>query len=155
MRGRLGPRIVAGTLLVLVAIAAVGCGSGKASPKAAYAKQLSSACTAMQKQIAALGKPSDLPIKKLYPPSVKIGHAFVKQIKAIVPPASERTTAKALVQQYGFYFDGIALGYAVLVKRESQQGFIQTIQGADANLKLAEGYARKLGAPACAQGPLG
>jgi hypothetical protein len=41
----------------------------------------------------------------------------------------------------------------VLTKRASQQGFIQTVQGAVANLHLAEGYARKLGAPACAREP--
>jgi hypothetical protein len=148
-------RVCAVMLVVLVATAVAGCGGGHASPSAAYAKQLSAACTGLQKQIAALGKPSDLPIKKLYPPTVKLGHAFVAQIRALEPPAASRTTARNMVTQFGLYFDGLALGYAVLVKRESQQGFVQTVQGADANLKLAEGYARKLGASACEQGPLG
>ena len=58
-----------------------------------------------------------------------------------------------MVKQFGFYFDGLALGYAVLTKRESQQGFIQTVEGAVANLHMAERYARKLGVPACAREP--
>ena len=63
------------------------------------------------------------------------------------------TAAGLMVKQFGYYFDGLALGYAVLTKRKSQQGFIQTVGGAEQNLKLAEGYARKLGATACTRRP--
>ena len=87
------------------------------------------------------------------PGTVKIGHAFVRQIKQLDPPAGEQANAGLLIKQFGYYFDGLAIGYAVLVKRKSQQGFIQTVGGAEANLKLAEGYARKLGADACTRRP--
>jgi hypothetical protein len=140
-------------LLLLVALAASACGGGKQSPHDAYAKQLDSACDGMRTQIEALGQPSDEPISKIYPGTVKIGHAFMKQIKQLEPPAGEKANAGLLIRQFGFYFDGLALGYAVLVKRGSQQGFIQTVGGAEANLKLAEGYARKLGATACTRRP--
>jgi hypothetical protein len=151
MRAR-RPELVA--LLVVVALAACACGGdAKQSPHDAYATKLSSACDDMREEIEALGKPSDIPIAKIYPPSVKIGRAFVRQIEALEPPPAERGTAASMVKQFGYYFDGLALGYAVLTKRASQQGFIQTVGGAVQNLKLAEGYARKLGAEACARRP--
>jgi hypothetical protein len=140
-------------LLVGVALATVACGGSKPSARDAYAKQLSSACDDMRGKIEALGKPSDTPMAKIYPPSVKIGRAFVRQVKALEPPAAERATAALMAKQFGYYFDGLGLGYAVLTKRGSQQGFIQTVTGALQNLKLAEGYARKLAAPACARRP--
>ena len=148
----LSPRGLAAILLfAVVALTASACGGSTQSPHDAYTKQLSTACDNMRKQIEALGKPSDTPVEKIYPQSAKIGHAFVKQIKAITPPAADKATAALMIRQFGFYFDGLALGYAVLKKRESQAGFVQTVEGAVANLHLAEGYARKLGAPACAR----
>jgi hypothetical protein len=143
--------LVAVLLVVVIALAAATWDGNEQSPHDAYTTQLSSACDSMRTQIEALGKPSDTPIGKIYPQSAKIGHAFVKQIKAITPPPADRTTAVLMIRQFGYYFDGLALGYAVLKKRESQAGFIQTVEGAVANLHLAEGYARKLGAPACAR----
>jgi hypothetical protein len=142
----------AAALLVVVALAAA-CGGGKTSPHDAYTKQLSSACDDMRTKIEALGKPTDTPLSKIYPASVRIGRAFVEQLKLLRPPAADTANAGLMVKQFGYYFDGLALGYAVLTKRASQQGFIQTVQGAVANLRLAEGYARKLGAPACAREP--
>jgi hypothetical protein len=145
--------VLAGLLLVVVGLAVSACGGGKPSARDAYARKLDAACNDMRKQIEGLGQPSDTPMAKIYPGTVKIGHAFVKQIRRLAPPAGEKASAGLLVKQFGFYFDGLALGYAVLVKRMNQQGFIQTIGGAEANLKLAEGYARKLGANACTRRP--
>jgi hypothetical protein len=146
--------LTAAALVALVALTAAACGGGgHESPKEAYAKQLSSACTDMRKQIEALGKPSDTPIDKVYPASVRIGRAFVKQVRQLEPPPSEKANASQMARQFKFYFDGLAYGYAFLTKRNSQEGFIQTVEGALANLKLAEGYARKLGAPVCARRP--
>lgn len=151
---RVRARLVAGSLLVLVVLAAAGCGGGSAkSPHEVYAIKLSGSCDSMRTQIEKLGKPSDTPIEKLYPGISKVGHAFVKEIRQIPPPPTDKATATLMIKQYGFYFDGIALGYAVLKKRESQAGFVQTVEGAVANLHLAEGYARKLGVPACAREP--
>jgi hypothetical protein len=150
---RIGQLVLAGLLLLVLALAASGCGGGKQSPRAAYAKQLDAACDDMRKQIEDLGLPGDTPIGKIYPGTVKIGRAFVRQITQLVPPSGEEANAGLLIKQFGYYFDGLALGYAVLVKRKSQQGFIQTVGGAQANLELAEGYARKLGANACTRRP--
>ena len=145
--------LLASLLVVAVALAVSGCGGSKASPKEAYAKQLDSACDDMRTKIEALGLPSDEPISKIYPGTVKIGKAFVKQIKVLEPPAAQQADAAMLVKQFGYYFDGLALAYAVLTKRENQQGFVQTAGGAEANLKLAEASARKLGAKACTRRP--
>jgi hypothetical protein len=145
--------VLAGLLLLAVALAASACGGSKQSPRDAYASKLDSACNDMRKQIEGLGQPGDTPLARIYPATVKIGHAFVRQIKQLDPQAGEQVNAGLLIKQFGYYFDGLALGYAVLVKRKSQQGFIQTIGGAEANLKLAEGYARKLGADACTRRP--
>ena len=96
-------------LLALVALTAAACGGGgHETASQAYAKQLSSACTDMRKQIEALGKPGDTPISKIYPGTVKIGHAFVKRIRLLEPPAADKATARKMVQQFGYYFDGLA-----------------------------------------------
>jgi hypothetical protein len=145
--------VAAAVLLVVVALAATACGGGKTSPHDSYTRQLSSACDDMRTKIEALGKPTDTPLSKIYPGSVRIGRAFVKQVELLRPPAADTANAGLMVKQFGYYFDGLAIGYAVLTKRASQQGFIQTVQGAVSNLHLAEGYARKLGAPACAREP--
>jgi hypothetical protein len=151
MRAR-GPLAVA--VLVLVALATSACGGGGSpTPRAAFAKKLNSACDDMRTKIEALGMPNDNPISKIYPGTVKIGRAFVKQIKLIDPPTAEKANATSMVREFSYYFDGLAIGYAVLVKRNSQQGFIQTVGGAEANLKMAEGYARKLDATACTRRP--
>ena len=147
------PVLTAAALVVVVALVASACGGGKTSPHDAYTKQLSSACDDMRTKIEALGKPSDTPVSRIYPGSVRIGRAFVAQVKLLRPPATDTANAGLMVKQFGYYFDGLAIGYAVLTKRASQQGFIQTVQGAVANLHLAEGYARKLGASACAREP--
>jgi hypothetical protein len=148
------PTWTVAVLLALVAVLASACGSGtKESAHDAYARQLSSACDDMREKIEKLGAPNDTPMAKIYPPSVRIGHAFVAQIKQLKAPAGEQTDAALMVAQFGYYFDGLALGYAVLTKRKNQQGFIQTVGGALKNLELAEGAARKLDAPACARRP--
>jgi hypothetical protein len=151
MRGPLASLVA----LALVALAISGCGGARASAGERYATKVSAACTSMRTAIEALGKPSDTPIAKIYPGTVRIGHAFVRQLKLLHPPSAQRARAAAMVQQYGYYFDGLALAYAILTKRASQQGFIQTAAGADANRDLAVGYARKLGASACARQPFG
>ena len=101
--------------------------------------------------IEALGKPSDTPIGTIYPGTVKLGKAFVREIGTLTPPPAGTANAKAMVREYGYYFDGLGLAYALLTKRKSEQGFIQTAHAANANLNLAIGYANKLGATACAR----
>jgi hypothetical protein len=137
-------------LVALVLLGAAACG-GSTSPRDAYAKKLSSACNDMRRQVEALGKPSDTPLAKLYPPQVKIGKAFVKQVATLTPPAAEKKTVASMLSEYGYYFEGLRLGYALLVKRDSQQAFVQTVAGAVDNLNLAKGFAKKLGAPDCAR----
>jgi hypothetical protein len=139
--------------LVLVALAVSACGGAQASARGTYAASLSSACTSLRTQIEALGKPSDTPISKVYPGTVKLGRAFVKRLKLLRPPVADRARATSMVRQYGYYFDGLAYAYALLTKRHSQTAFIQTAAAADANRDLATGYARKLGAPACLRQP--
>ena len=150
-------RRTAGSLvaLALVALAVCGCGGAQASAGDSYAAKVSADCTSMRKAIEALGKPSDTPISKIYPGTVRIGHAFVRRLKLLHPPSAQRARASSMVRQYGYYFDGLALAYAILTKRASQQGFIQTAAGADANRDLAVGYARKLGASGCVRQPFG
>jgi hypothetical protein len=137
---------------VLAAVLALaGCGGGHTDPHATYAKQLSSACDDLRTQVEALGKPSDTPLAKLYPPQVKIGKAFMARIRGLTVPADESKTASEMVAQYGYYFDGLHLGYALLVKRYSQQAFVRTVAAAVDNLNLAKGYATRLGASDCAR----
>ena len=141
-------------VLALVALTAAACGGGgHETASQAYVKQLSSACTDMRKQIEALGKPGDTPISKIYPGTVKIGHAFVRKIGLLEPPAAEKARARSMAREFGFYFDGLGYGYAFLTKRNNQSAFVTTVEAALQNLKLAESYAKQLGAAACAREP--
>jgi hypothetical protein len=144
--------VVTGLVIVSLSLSACG-GSGKASAGESYAQRLSASCTTMRKQIEALGKPSDTPIGKVYPGTVRIGRAFLREIAKLDPPGKSTAAVKAMVREYGYYFDGLHLAYALLTKRNSQQGFVQTAEAAVANLHLAVGYARKLGAGACVRQP--
>jgi hypothetical protein len=144
--------LVAGLVIVSLSLVACG-GGGKQSAGDAYAKRLSSSCSSMRKQVEALGKPGDTPIAKVYPGTVKIGRAFLREIAKLDPPAAGKANAKAMAREYAFYFDGLALAYALLTKRKSQQGFVQTAQAAVANLNLAIGFAKQLGAAECAHQP--
>jgi len=147
-------RILAPAVLALVALTSVGCGGGgHETAGQTYAKQLSAACTSMRKQIEALGKPADTPISKVYPGSVRIGRAFVRQIGELHPPGAEKARARSMAREFGFYFDGLGYGYAFLAKRNNQAAFVTTVEAALQNLKLAESDARKLGAPVCARRP--
>jgi hypothetical protein len=143
--------LVAG--LVIVSLSLSACGGGKPSASAAYANSLSASCTSMRKQIEALGQPSSTPIAKVYPGTVRIGRAFLRAVAQLHPPDTSKASVKAMVREYGYYFDGLHLAYALLTKRNSQQGFVQTAAAAVSNLHLALGYARKLGASACARQP--
>jgi hypothetical protein len=151
---QVGRYVLTAALLLALALAVSACGGDKKeSPHDAYAKQLSSACDDMRQKIEALGKPSDTPIAKVYPGTVKIGRAFLRNVAKLDPPAGSKARVTAMVREYGYYFDGLALAYALLTKRKSEQGFIQTAHAANANLNLAIGYANKLGATACARQP--
>jgi hypothetical protein len=138
-------------LLLGLVLVASACGGGSPSPKDAYAKKLSAACNDLRGQVEALGKPSDTPLAKLYPPQVKIGKAFLLRLHALAAPPSEAATVKKMLAQYGYYFQGLGYGYGLLVKRHSQQAFVQTVAGAVDNLNLAKGYAKTLGAPDCSR----
>jgi hypothetical protein len=142
-------------VLLLVALTLGACGSGghKAAATETYAQRLASSCDSLRTHIEALGKPSDTPIGTIYPGTVKLGKAFVREIGTLTPPAAGTANAKAMVREYGYYFEGLRLAYALLTKRHSQEGFVQTAGAAVANLHLATGYARKLGAAACVKQP--
>jgi hypothetical protein len=144
--------LIAGLVIVALSLSACG-GGGKPSASDAYAKSLSASCTSMRKQIEALGQPSSTPIAKVYPGTVKIGRAFLREVARLHPPDASKANVKAMVREYGYYFDGLHLAYALLTKRNSQQGFMQTAAAAVSNLHLAVGYAGKLGASACARQP--
>jgi hypothetical protein len=139
--------------LLIASLSLTACGSSKATPSETYAQRLSASCTSLRKGIEALGKPSDTPIATVYPGTVRLGKAFVKQIAKLDPPAAGKANAKAMTREYGYYFEGLRLAYALLTKRNSQAGFAQTASAAVANLNLAIGYAGKLGAKDCARQP--
>ncbi|HEY3613584.1 MAG TPA: hypothetical protein VGK92_07765 [Gaiellales bacterium] len=145
--------LVVALVAASLTLAACGGGSAKQPASETYAQRLADSCTSLRTQIEALGKPSDTPIAKVYPGTVRIGKAFVRKISQLTPPAAGKANATAMVREYGYYFEGLRLAYALLTKRHSQQGFLQTAGAADANLHLALGYARKLGASACSRQP--
>ena len=118
-----------------------------------FASQLSELCVSARTQIEALGQPSEIPISKLYPGTVKIGRAFVAQARALDPPPVQAAAAKRFVEQSALYYDGLAYAYTFLTTQNNQVAFVQIVNGAMANLGNAETAAKQLGAPDCALRP--
>ena len=71
---------------------------GQPSGQTDYAAQLESLCVDSRKQTEALGQPNEIPISKLYPGTVRIGRAFLKEAKALQPPPDQAAAAKTFLQ---------------------------------------------------------
>ena len=104
-------------LIGLLAVVAVAIGIGAylvfrsdGSSTSEYAQQLDALCLDARRQVEALGQPSSTPMSKLYPGTVRIGRAFVKDAKKLQPSPEEAAAAKTFLEQRALYYDG--LGYA-------------------------------------------
>jgi hypothetical protein len=127
---------------------------GEGGPKqTSYAAQLSKLCADARSQVEALGQPNEIPISKLYPGTVRIGRAFVRQAGALDAPPAQAAAAKRFVGQIGLYYDGLAYAYQFLTTQNNQVAFVRIVTGAIANLANAETAAKELGAPECALRP--
>ena len=143
---------------VLVAVALVAGGllafrSDGASGETGYAAQLDSLCADSRKQVEALGQPSEIPIGKLYPGTVRIGRAFLEEAKALTPPPEEAAAAKTFIRERGLYYDGLEYAYEFFTTQKNGVAFVRVVDGATANLGKAETAAKGIGAPECALRP--
>ncbi len=144
------------TILAALAWAVGGYVSFRADSKSGqtdYAAQLESLCKESQAQTEALGKPSDIPIKKLYLGTARIGRAFLKDAKALQPPPEQAAAAATFLRERGLYYDGLEYAYQFLATQQNEVAFVRIVNGAIANLDNAETAAKALGAPACALRP--
>jgi hypothetical protein len=147
----IGLSAVAAVALVIGAYFFFRAGGG--DTPTSYAAQLEKLCTDARKQIEGLGTPSETPMTKLYPGTVRIGRAFVKDAGRLQPPSEQASAAKTFVQGRGLYYDGLAYAYQFLTVQKNQVAFVRIVDGALANLANAETAAKALGAPACALRP--
>jgi hypothetical protein len=148
-------------LIGLLAVAAVAVGIGGylvfrsdgGSSTSKYAKQLDALCLDTRRQVEALGQPSTTPMSRLYPGTVRIGRAFVKDAKRLQPSPEQAQAAKTFVQASSLYYDGLDYAYQFLVVQKNQTAFVRIVDGAVANLVRAEAAAKTIGAKECTLRP--
>jgi hypothetical protein len=119
---------------------------GSGSP---YAKQLDALCLDARRQVEALGQPSTTPMSKIYPGTVNIGRAFLRDARKLQPPPESAGAAKTFLQQRALYYDGLAYAHQFLTVQKNQVAFVRIVNGALANLGKAEAAAEVLGAKQC------
>jgi hypothetical protein len=148
-------------LIGVIAVAAVAVGVGAyvalrpdgGSSGTTYAKQLDALCLEARKQVEALGQPSTTPMSTLYPGTVRIGRAFVKDAKQLQPPSDQAAAAKTFLQQRQLYYDGLEYAYKFLTVQKNQTAFVRIVNGALSNLDNAEAAAKSIGAGECTLRP--
>jgi hypothetical protein len=148
-------------LIGLLAVAAVAIGIGAylvfrpdgGGSTSEYAQQLDALCLDARRQVEALGQPSSTPMSKLYPGTVRIGRAFVKDAKKLQPPPGQAAAAKTFLEQRALYYDGLAYAYEYLAVQKNEVAFVRIVNGALANLGRAEAAAKALGAQQCTLRP--
>jgi hypothetical protein len=118
-----------------------------------YATHLEALCADSRKQVEALGRPSDVPINKLFPGIVRIGRTFLVDARRLQPPPEQAAEAKTFLRERGLYYDGLAYAKAFLTTQRNEVAFVRIVDGANANLAMAEAAAKSLGAPVCALRP--
>jgi hypothetical protein len=148
-------------LIGLLAVVAVAIGIGAylvfrsdgGSSGSEYAQQLDALCLEARRQVEALGQPSSTPMSKLYPGTVRIGRAFVKDAKKLEPAPDEAVAAKEFLEQRALYYDGLAYAYQYLAVQKNEVAFVRIVNGALSNLSRAEAAAKVLGAQECTLRP--
>jgi hypothetical protein len=148
-------------LIGLLAVAAVAVGIGAylalrpdgGSSTSDYASRLDALCLDERTRVEALGQPSTTPLSKLYPGTVRIGRAFLKDAGQLEAPPEHAADAKTFLQQRGLYYDGLDYAYQFLTVQKNQTAFIRIVDGAIANLGNAEAAAKAIGAEACTLRP--
>jgi hypothetical protein len=118
-----------------------------------FAKQLNALCVDARRQVEALGQPSTTPMSTLYPGTVRIGRAFLKQAKGLRPPPEQTAAAQTFLAQRGLYYDGLAYAYQFFAVQKNQTAFVQIVNGALSNLDHAEAAAKTIGAMECTLRP--
>ena len=126
---------------------------GEKSGQTDFASRLDSLCATNKAQTEALGQPSEIPLSKLYPGTVRIGRAFLKDAKALQPPPEQAEAAKTFLVQRGLYYDGLEYAYQFLTGQQNQTAFVRIVDGAIANLENAEAAAKTIGAQECTLRP--
>jgi hypothetical protein len=145
---------VAVGVVIVLGVGAFFVFRGDDGPKqTTYASQLSKLCVDARSQTEALGQPNEIPISKLYPGTVEIGRAFLREARALDPPREQAAAAKKFLEQSGLYYDGLEYAYQFLTMQNNQPAFVRIVNGAIANLAQAETAATELGAPDCALRP--
>ena len=112
-----------------------------------FASQLSELCVSARTQIEALGQPSEIPISKLYPGTVRNRPCLRRAGEALQPPPEQAAAAKTFLAQRGLYYDGLAYAYQFLTDQNNRSPSFRIVNGAIANLDNAETAAKEIGAP--------
>ncbi len=146
-------------MLQWVSVIALGVGAffvfrGDDGPtQTTFASQLSELCVDARTQVEALGQPSEIPISKLYPGTVKIGRAFLEQARALDPPPEQAAAAKTFLEQRRCTTTASSTPTSSSPPRTTRLHSSGSWTGRLANLGNAETAAKTIGAPECALRP--
>jgi hypothetical protein len=157
-------------LLALLALLASGCGGGAAASssvqaastatptasvaiaRSPYARRLAALCVGNRVRLEHVGKPSVTPLLRALPRQVAIWRAFIGQLRALRPAASERARARVMVRDFDYWVAGQQYGL-VQVRKHNDEGYFAVEEDALRYLTAAENAAARLSARECSRRP--
>ena len=139
-------------ILVLLAVAAAGCGGKEAPKRSALAEQIAQLCEQARADTEALGLPAEKGFVVMRP-TATIGlrmAAKMKKLKATTP--AEKEQIASLAEYFRFYYNELAAAVKFYAVGQSEVYAI-TLNRAKPSLVSGEALATRMGAPECAVRP--
>jgi len=139
-------------VVVLLAVAAAGCGGKEAPKRSALAEQIAQLCEQARADTEALGLPAEKGFVVMRP-TATIGlrmAAKMKKLKATTP--AEKEQIASLAEYFRFYYNELAAAVKFYAVGQSEVYAI-TLNRAKPSLVSGEALATRMGAPECAVRP--
>jgi hypothetical protein len=139
-------------VVVLLAVAAAGCGGKEAPKRSALAEQIAQLCEQARADTEALGLPAEKGFDVMKP-TATIGlrmAAKMKKLKGTTP--AEKEQIASLAEYFRFYYNELAAAVKFYAVGQSEVYAI-TLNRAKPSLVSGEALATRMGAPECAVRP--
>jgi hypothetical protein len=139
-------------VVVLLAVAAAGCGGKEAPKRSALAEQIAQLCEQARADTEALGLPAEKGFDVMKP-TATIGlrmAAKIKKLKGTTP--AEKEQIASLAEYFRFYYNELAAAVKFYAVGQSEVYAI-TLNRAKPSLVSGEALATRMGAPECAVRP--
>ena len=139
-------------MVVLLAVAAAGCGGKEAPKRSALAEQIAQLCEQARADTEALGLPAEKGFEVMKP-TATIGlrmAAKIKKLKGTTP--AEKEQIASLAEYFRFYYNELAAAVKFYAVGQSEVYAI-TLNRAKPSLVSGEALATRMGAPECAVRP--